>query len=351
MSVPPNVHFRPARPADLPACEEIWRDGLNDYLLPMGQMEIPPDNASLRLLHNHAMATNPELFWVATERRGGRRAAGRGDEAGVDGAAVEEDPAPRGPAGDPGPAGNPGPPEVVAFASSVRRESVWYLSMLFVRPGRQLGGLGRTLIERTLPSDAASVTLAVATDTAQPISNGLYASFGMVPRLPMFNIVGRASRPEALASLPGGIRATRVAASTPGGSDDDRDAELAAMDRETLGFAHPEDHDFLRRQGRIRFDYRDGKGRLLGYGYTSELGRLGPVAVRDEALQAPLVADLLAAVPPRGASAMWVPGAAGPTMEMLVRAGYRIEGLPVLLCWSRPFANFSRYLPIGPGLL
>jgi GNAT superfamily N-acetyltransferase len=313
VTVRPEILFRPARPADLPACEEIWRDGLNDYLLPLGQMEIPPDNTSLRLLHDHALATNPELFWVATEDATGRE-------------------------------------EVVAFASAVRRESVWFLSMLFVRPGRQLAGLGRALLERTLPLDAA-VTRAVATDPAQPISNGLYASFGMVPRLPMFNIVGRATRPEALVALPDGILATRLDAPSTGQPNPDTDVEVAALDREVLGFSHPEDHEFLRRQGRIRFEYRDAGARLLGYGYTSGLGRLGPVAVRDDTLQAPLVADLLAAVPPRGASAMWVPGAAGATMEMLVRAGYRIEGFPVLLCWSRPFADFGRYLPIGPGLL
>lgn len=316
MTLRPEVLFRPAGPADLPACEEIWRDALNDYLLPLGQMEIPPDNTSLRLLHDHARATDPELFWVATEDTGGQE-------------------------------------EIVAFASAVRRETVWFLSMLFVRPGRQLGGLGRALLGRIVPPDTdAAITRAVATDTAQPISNGLYASFGMVPRLPLFNIVGRATRPEALVGLLAGIQATRREASAPAGpAERDGDAEVAALDRETLGFAHPEDHAFLRRQGRIRFDYQDAGGRLVGYGYTSELGRLGPVAVRDQALLAQVVADLLAAVPPRGASAMWVPGAAGPTMEMLVRAGYRIEGFPVLLCWSRPFADFARYLPIGPGLL
>lgn len=317
MSLPEGIDFRPARPADLPACEEIWRDGLNDYLLPLGQMEIPPDNASLRLLHAHAMATDPARFWVATERNG-------------------ED---------------PGTEEVIAFASSIRRESVWFLSMLFVRPDRQLGGLGRALLERTLPPDRAAATLAVATDPAQPISNGLYASFGMVPRLPMFNLVGRPTRPDALPTLPDGIRAARFDTSTPSERDRDLEAELTALDREVLGFAHPEDHEFLRRQGRIGFGYRDGSGLLLGYGYTSEVGRVGPIAVRDESLQAAVAADLLISVPPRGASATWVPGAAGPTMEMLLRAGLRIEGFPVLLCWSRPFADFARYLPIGPGIL
>ena len=316
MSLPEGISLRPARPADLPACHDIWRDGLNDYLLPLGQMEIPPDNGSLRLLHEHALATDPLGFWVATQPLAGASAAG----------------------------------EVIAFISSLRRESVWFLSMLFVRPGRQLGGLGRALIEQTLPQDDG-VALAVATDPAQPISNGLYASFGMVSRLPMFNLVGRPARLEALAALPAGVVATRFDASTPAERDRDLEEELAAMDRDVLGFAHPEDHEFLRRQGRIGFGYRDGRGRLVGYGYTSEVGRIGPIAVRDEALQAAVAADLLLAVTPRGASATWVSGNSGATMQMLLRAGLRIEGFPVLLGWTRAFADFGRYVPISPGIL
>ena len=316
MSLATGIGLRPATPADLPICEEIWRDGLNDYLLPLGQMEIPPDNATLRLLHAHALATDPERFWVATE-----------------------------------PMETTGAEEVIAFASSFRRGSVWFLSMLFVRPGRQLGGVGRALVERTLPVEREGVTLAVATDPAQPISNALYASLGMVPRMPMFSLVGRPTRPDALPPLPDGVRATRFDVEAAGGGGDDLAAELEALDGEALGFAHPQEHAYLKGQGRLGFAYRDGTGRLLGYGYTSEVGRVGPIAVRDAALQAPVAADLLVSVPPRGASAIWVPGEAGPLMVTLLRAGLRIEGFPVLLCWSRPFADFGRYVPISPGIL
>ncbi|MBI3745796.1 MAG: GNAT family N-acetyltransferase [Chloroflexi bacterium] len=320
MTLPAGITLRPARSGDLPACEEIWRDGLNDYLVPLGQMEIPPDNPSLRLLHAHALATDPERFWVAVEA-----AAGGADDGG----------------------------EIVAFGAAVQREAVWFLSMLFVRPGRQLGGLGRALLERILPMDRAGVTLAVATDPAQPISNGLYASIGMPARLPIFNLVGRPSRAAELPPLPAGIQARPFDA--PGGSgrpsDLELDLELAALDRDVLGFAHAEDHAFVRGQGRLGFGYRDANGRLLGYGYTSEVGRIGPLAARDAALLAPIGADLLVSVPPRGASAIWVPGEAGPLMVALIRAGLRIEGFPVLLGWSAPFADFGRYVPISPGLL
>jgi GNAT superfamily N-acetyltransferase len=322
---PAGIHYRPATQADLAACEIAWRDGLNDYLVPLGQYEVPADNPSLRLMHEHTLATDPDRFWVAT-----RAARDDGPEDPVPGADGEL---------------------VIGFASAVRRASVAFLSMLFVQPSEQAGGVGRALLDRTWSGPAEQGILATVTDSAQPISNGLYAALGAPPRMPMLNLVGRPTRPEALAGLPDGIHAVRFTATAPAERDRVADAELAGLDRATLGFAHREDHEFVRRQGRVGFAYRDGRGELLGYGYASEIGRIGPIATRDPGLLAPIVAHLLDAVVPRGASAVWVPGAAGETVGMLVRAGLRMEGFPVLVCWSEPFADFGRYLPLSPGLL
>jgi hypothetical protein len=78
---------------------------------------------------------------------------------------------------------------------------------------------------------------------------------------------------------------------------------------------------------------------------------MGPIAVRDEALLAPVLGHLLLAVEPRGASAVWVPGEARDALGAILRSGVRIDGFPVLVCWERPFADFSRYMPISPGLI
>lgn len=315
---PDGVVIRMATVADLLACEEVWRDGLNDYLVPLGQVKIEPDNPQLRQLHAHLLATDPSLFWVAT------RPAGPG-------ASDAE--------------------TVIAFAAAARRGPTWFLSMLFVRPGEQARGLGHRLLDRILPEDG--VVRAVATDPAQPISNGLYASVGMVARVPVFSLVGRPTRPDALEPLPHGIVAAGSAGPDGAGLTTDPVValEIDELDRETLGFDHAVDHAFLRRGGRRCFTYRDGQSRLVGYGYTSAVGRIGPVAVRPTLSLASVVADLLTSVPPRGASAVWVTGQAGPTIEMLVRAGLRIEGFPVLLGWNRTFAAFDRYIPTSPGLL
>jgi GNAT superfamily N-acetyltransferase len=295
----------------------VWRDGLNGYLGPLGVPPIAVENPSVVRLHRHALATDPGLFRVATvtddEDGGGER--------------------------------------VIGFVSAVVRGPVWFLSMLFVDPAEQGGGIGRALLREVLPTPLDGAVLATATDAAQPVSNGLYASHGIVPRMPLLYAVGRPRDGARLPALPAGIVGLRVAAPAPDQRDATLAGELDELDRSVLGFAHPEDHAHVRGEGRTLFVYRDGGGRLVGYGYTSEVGRISPVAVRDEELLPAVMAHLLTTVEPRGASAVWIPGAAGRALTTVLDAGLRIEGFPILIAWSRPFADFARYVPISPGLL
>ena len=75
------------------------------------------------------------------------------------------------------------------------------------------------------------------------------------------------------------------------------------------------------------------------------------VAVRDADLHSPVLGHLTTAVQPRGAFALWLPGSADRAVVPALRSGLRLDQFPILLCWDRPFADFSRYLPISPGLL
>ena len=303
---PAGVTIRAAGLDDLPACAEIWREALNEFLGRLNLPLVPPEVASLTRLHAHVLSTDPARFMVAART-------------------------------DP----TTGRERLVGFVAATQRDLVWFLSMLFIRPGDQGAGLGRALLERVMPADDA--VTATATDTAQPISNALYASCGMVPRIPLLNLVGRPERPDAFDALPSGV------AARPMGDGDA--ATVDALDAAIARFRHPQDHAFLRAESRRGFLYRAPDGSALGYGYASEAGRVGPIAVRDEALLPAVLGHVLTAVEPRGASALWVSGAAGGALMALLRAGLRLEGFPVLLCWNRPFADFSRYLPISPGLL
>jgi hypothetical protein len=233
------------------------------------------------------------------------------------------------------------------------RERFWYLSMLFVLPELQGAGVGRQLLARVLP--AGDVARATATDSAQPVSNALYATYGIVPRMPLLNLSGLPVRPEAFGPLPSGVVPVAfdtIAAGPPGGPGHrELTGAVDALDRELLGSAHPMDHRFLRSEDRHGWLYHGPDGQPLGYGYAGEAGRLGPVAVRDEALLAPILGHLTSVVVPRGAFATWIGGAADRALVAALAAGFRLDQFPVLLCWDRPFADFSRYLPVSPGLL
>src|SRR6476659_5593558 len=115
------IAYRPAAPDDLVACAGIWRDSINDYTRRLNQPDIPDDLAAILRLYDHLHATDPDGFVVA-------------ERPGEDGA----------------------PATVVAFTATVRRESLWFLSMLFVQPEVQAAGLGRGLLAKVLPAQGAA---------------------------------------------------------------------------------------------------------------------------------------------------------------------------------------------------
>lgn len=303
------IRLRPATAADLPTCATIWRDSINDYTRRLNQPDIPDELGPILRLYGHLRSTDPDGFVVA------------------------ETP------------GDDGTPRTVGFAAAVRRPPLWFLSMLFIEPEHQGSGLGREMLRRVMPTEP-DAALATCTDTAQPISNALYASLGMVPRLPLVRLVGLPDRLDALPALPSGVHAVPLDR-----FEGDAHAAIASVVAASSRLAHEGDHRFIRAEGRIGFVFVGGDGSPVGYGYASEAGRVGPAGVVEPSLLAPVVAHLVTEVEPRGAFGVWVPGAAGATMTSLLRAGFRIDGFPCLICWNRPVPDFSRYIPISPGLL
>jgi len=318
---PGGTRIRLATGEDLPTCAEIHRVAISDHVSPLGQPAATWEPVALVALLSHLRATDPDLFFVA--ERDGR---------------------------------------VVGFTSAWERGDVWFLAMLFVLPPDQGRGIGAALLEAVLPRpgeagpDGRPLRLGVAADSIQPVSNALYVRYGMIPRMPAFLLRGPATSPRAFPPLAAGVVATpfaTMAAGPPDGPGHRRLVEVtAAIDREVVGYPHPEDHRFLRvidRRGHL-FTNRDGA--VLGYGYVRDDGRLGPVAAVDGEVVPAILGHLVSSMtpPPEGWTIV-VPGACGPALAAALRAGLRIAEPPPLLCWDRPLADFGRYLPIGNALL
>src|SRR5665811_2173065 len=273
------VYYRPPRRAELADCALVWYSAVDDYMGRLGRPLPSPYLDPLMALFDHLLTTDPERFLVAVRR--------------------------------PTPGSSHTREQVVGFGIAAQRENVWFLSQLYVLPSEQRHGIGHALLSRILPSLPGSMpggageiavaggamatndlaperapgrtpklrlgVLATCTDSAQPASSGLYARYGMVARMPVFNLVGTPKTPSVLPPLPSGIEAITFGLTDPS-------AAIDAIDRKVLGFAHPPDHRHLRASGRTGFLYRASGGEPIGYGYSSEAGRFGPVALLDDTL-------------------------------------------------------------------
>lgn len=334
-----GVTYRPGRDDDLDACIRIWRTGLEGYQAGFGLPPVPDDLGPLRRLLAHVLATDPDRFWVAV--------APAGDDEGG------------------------GPERLIGFSSATVREGLWFLGMLFVEPDAQARGVGSALLDRSQagrdvdpggpavpgpgrPLDSGITTWGMGTDTAQPVSNGMYARRGMLPRVPVWRLFGEPRRWAAIPPLPATLESVPFEALAADGRDGHRRLAgiVDALDREVVGAAHPADHAYLRRDGRSGFLVRErGSGRALGYGYGSSVGRLGPIAALDPGLHPAILGTVVRDTPALGPVALWVPGTAAEAMRALLETGLRFDGLPALLCWSSAAHPFERYLPISLALV
>ncbi|MFN8623483.1 MAG: GNAT family N-acetyltransferase [Chloroflexota bacterium] len=331
-STRPAFHLRPGRgAADVPVCVDLYFASMEALLRQQGQPVGPRNPTALAKLFEHLLTTDPGGTWLA-----------------VSGA-------------------TPGEGEPVAFAMSSRRGDRWFLGFLFVLEAWQGRGIGRALMEAALPADPADpaehvrLRLGVCAEAIQPISTGLYASRGMLPRLPIYLLTGDL-RPGALRRDPVRLDATPFSAYDPGpdapgsgtGVGPRALARVSDVDRALLGFERPEDHRMWRGTGRLGLVLHrpgDPDGEALGYGYVQPSGRIGPVLVREPSLLEPALAELTSAVTPAGGWQAYVPGVAGGALLPLMAAGMRIDGGPAIFCATDDGPPFDRYLPMNSALI
>ena len=296
---PARLTYRPVRPDEL---DDLRRDLADvDQRLhrpPRPARDPARDRARSSACTATCPATDPERFVVATEAP-----AGTGDD------------------------------RVVAFAAAVVRERLWY-PVDAVRAARVPGGRASAAScspgSCRRPGDAMAV--ATATDSAQPISNALYATL-------RHRAADAAAQPDRAARAARGVRraavgrhpgrrSTTIAAGPPGGAGHRMLADAVdALDRELLGVAHPLDHRFLRTESRRGWLYRGPDGAPLGYGYAGEAAASGRSRSATRPCSGPVLGHLTTAVEPRGAFALWLPAAL--PIARSCRAAGRLPPRPV----------------------
>jgi len=203
---------------------------------------------------------------------------------------------------------------VVGFSAALLRGEAWFLSALFIAPDYQGVGVGRELLARSW-SDSARRRITI-TDSIQPVSNGLYASRGLIPTTPVLFLAGE-PQADGVPEL----------VSSPAGPD-----ALAAIDRVAYGFDRSVDHRYwFEHSESVRSWTRDGEP--LGYAYVAKSGLIGPVAGIDGASAAAVLQAELSRRE-RKQTIVLIPGSARKLVATALAAGLRFARAPGLLLTS-----------------
>ncbi len=260
---------------DLSWCQQVFNESFEDLHRRFGIHDEPaPDDEWLRPILTHFLETDPSGMVGAIENS-----------------------------------------EPVAFASSFRRDEHWFLSFLFVRPSVQGRGIGRALLEELVPSDP-TVVRATVVESFQPVSTGLYASYGLLPRTLKYWLT-KIARTDALPSL-GALRRAAL-------TEDDR-ADVDHLDRSVLGFERSDDHAWWISADTPAWSYRR-EGDLVAYAYIDD-GFIGPVLADTEDTLCAVVADQLRSADDPSVMAVNLCANSESLFRMLIDAGARIDPDP-----------------------
>ncbi len=240
----------------------------------------------------------------------------------------------------------------VAFGAGLVRGTFSYCAGLFVLPEWQGQGVGRRLFESALEGlPVAGGVTALTSNAANPISNGLYARHGIYPQHALLVLSGPAAAVAASAAQrQRGLDAEPLVTAHLD--------ELREIDEAVLGFDRTPDHLwFLSRSDHPGWLLRR-RGRAVAYAYlggdcTEGAGSVGPVAGLRPGDHAAALGFAVAELAERGQerATIVVPGPNLTAQRVLWQAGFAFEGVTGLVCASRPFARFDRYVLAGDSIM
>ena len=301
----PKPEFRLANAADLDQTYRVYviaNEALNHQLGRHSDLEKHTLPTRALAVRSNALRYDPERFWVADFR-------GR----------------------------------IGGFGLATRRRTLWYLAALHVLPEFQGQGIGTELVRRCLgefePGD--SPAMLTTSDSANPVSTGMYFRLGLVPQTTIIQLQGP-PRPLGLGDVvlrpAGGLAAH---------------ACLDRIDRSVLGEIRPEDHQcWATVASMVPYLAYEGD-RVVGYIYVDREGALGPAALERPEL---LPAAISAALETYGADhstpvQIRIPSDARETLSTLFSHGINCITEVRLLLTSRKFGLFDRYLFSGADAL
>jgi ribosomal protein S18 acetylase RimI-like enzyme len=301
-----ELTFRQGEKGDIPGVGEVYRTALEKVAGDHGFAGTLRSTSRLNPFYQFCLKNDPEGFWVALDGDGG----------------------------------------VAGAAMSWVRGTHWFLSHLFIRPGHQGRGIGRSLLEKTLRYSVSQKCSAksVITSAFNPVSIALYAKSGMYPQQPVYSFGGTPAKAFLKAA------ANRVVSEGIVTGEEHIDA-LASIDQKLLGLPRREHHEYLLLDQKTPCHVFSRGGRICGYAYIDREGHIGPMATASQDLfEDMLMRTILLAHEGSREVSMMVPGPGKTAMRVALDAGLQIQ-YPSVLMSSQPFGDWSTYLYHSPALM
>jgi len=302
-----KVNYRLAEERDLEGAHHIMVEALDQFALQMGRPLVEADFEDYLPLWHHFLATSDEGFWIA-EARG----------------------------------------KLAAFACSIVRDGLWFLSYLMVLPEFQGQGIGGELLVRNLQGAKRDEVKILATyaDASNWPSISLYARHGMFPRVPILRMRG------SIVSMSLDQKEAEPPEFQVAGLSEETVATLGEIDEEIRGAKRHIDHHFWLGAPQMRCYLFRERGRPIAYAYLSDEGHIGPLATLKGKYMRPILGFAIDRLSDQGVDTfiVRVPGINTEAVSLLYERGFTIQEMNLLIS-SLPFGRWENYIISRPSLL
>jgi GNAT superfamily N-acetyltransferase len=227
----------------------------------------------------------------------------------------------------------------IGIACALIRDGEWVLTHLYVVPDRQGHGVGRGLLERALRNARGTDRLAAYSDGSHFASTSLLMRHGLYPARDIVGLAGPVSVFERLRANADGLVAEPLGAHTTS-----MIGHIDTLDRLVRGTGRSEDHKFWIDLGMRGLIFRR-HGQIVGYGYCSPWGGIGPMAAQHETDLPAMLERCGALLVEQGVTetTLLVPGINQTVLSLLLLHGFRQTSLGLYLA-TRPAGDWSHYL-------
>ncbi len=303
-----TITYRKANTRDIDSASKVFAEAIDDLDRKHGFYEGPTKPLPPNPVYRFMLSKVPDAFWVAEENE-----------------------------------------LVVGYSVSWVRGSLWFLMDLFILPGHQGKGVGRSLIEKTLECwqgikirNRAVITLAYNLS-----SISLYTRFGMYPREPLY--FAKATPDVIQAHAEHGSKKLDFQVAT---NRRKVAGLLGRIDRKVLGFSLDWHYEFFFEVQQANCLIFEKNGKPEGYAFVRENGRIGPLAVLRETSFEKAMSSALVFAADQNAENVFtlLPGSNEQAVSAMLKYGLRIVS-PMLFMSSKPVGNWKNYLCYSPGLM